>query len=170
MRADFHRVTRWLDRFPGGRETSESQRTALGEHLLDLCDEVRRDEREVHAARPTEPNAPIPMLLWCPKCGARHIDEGEFATRPHRTHTCQNPTCGLNWQPALVPTTGVQFLPGCQSATDNALVECPRGHSNVERLDAQIQGSVEDALRCLSCPASYVRVGGRWFEAPEAKP
>lgn len=53
---------------------------------------------------------PIPMLLWCPECGARHVDEGEFATKSHHTHSCQ--TCGMTWRPAVVPTTGVQFLPG----------------------------------------------------------
>jgi len=53
---------------------------------------------------------PIPMLLWCPMCHARHIDEGEFATKPHHTHACQN--CGLTWRPAVVATVGVQFLPG----------------------------------------------------------
>jgi rubredoxin len=54
--------------------------------------------------------APIPMLLWCPECGARHVDVGEFATKPHHTHACQH--CGHVWRPAIVPTTGVQFLPG----------------------------------------------------------
>lgn len=53
---------------------------------------------------------PIPMYLLCPKCGGRHIDEGEFATKPHHTHACQ--FCGLTWRPAVVPTVGVQFLPG----------------------------------------------------------
>lgn len=56
--------------------------------------------------------APIPMLLWCPMCGTRHIDEGEFATKPHHTHACQNPRCGLPWRPAIVPTVGVFTLPG----------------------------------------------------------
>jgi rubredoxin len=53
---------------------------------------------------------PIPMLLWCPECGERHIDRGEFATRLHHTHSCQH--CGLTWRPAVVHTVGVQFLPG----------------------------------------------------------
>jgi len=57
-----------------------------------------------------DPPAPIPMLLWCPQCRARHIDVGEFATKPHHTHACQS--CGMVWRPALVPTVGVQFLPG----------------------------------------------------------
>lgn len=51
-----------------------------------------------------------PMFLTCPKCNARHIDEGEFQTRPHHTHSCQS--CGLTWRPAIGPTVGVKFLPG----------------------------------------------------------
>ena len=53
---------------------------------------------------------PIPMLLWCPECGERHIDEGRFATKVHHTHACQE--CGNVWRPAVVPTVGVRFLPG----------------------------------------------------------
>jgi hypothetical protein len=53
---------------------------------------------------------PIPMLLSCPACHARHIDEGEFVTKIHHTHACQS--CGHCWRPAIVPTIGVQFLPG----------------------------------------------------------
>jgi len=52
----------------------------------------------------------IPILLWCPECGTRHIDECEFATKPHHTHACQE--CGFVWRPAIVFTVGVQFLPG----------------------------------------------------------
>jgi predicted RNA-binding Zn-ribbon protein involved in translation (DUF1610 family) len=58
----------------------------------------------------TVSSKPIEMLLWCPSCGARHIDEGEFATKPHHTHACQ--TCGMCWRPAVRYTSGVQFLPG----------------------------------------------------------
>lgn len=53
---------------------------------------------------------PIPMLLWCPECGKRHIDQGDFATREHHTHACQS--CGHVWRPAIVCTVGVRFLPG----------------------------------------------------------
>ncbi len=52
----------------------------------------------------------IPMLLFCPGCGGRHIDSGEFAKKSHHTHACQG--CGFVWRPALVDTVGVQFLPG----------------------------------------------------------
>lgn len=60
--------------------------------------------------RGDRPAAPIPMYLTCPKCSTRHVDEGEFATKSHHTHSCQN--CGLTWRPAIVPTVGVAFLPG----------------------------------------------------------
>jgi hypothetical protein len=65
---------------------------------------------------------PIPMRLPCPgtraidaeghavPCGVLHVDEGEFATKPHHTHACQ--VCGHVWRPAIVCTVGVQFLPG----------------------------------------------------------
>jgi hypothetical protein len=57
-----------------------------------------------------ETATPIPMRLVCEGCGELHIDEGEFATKPHHTHACQH--CGLTWRPAVVATVGVQFLPG----------------------------------------------------------
>lgn len=38
--------------------------------------------------------APVPMRITCPDCGELHIDEGEFATKPHHTHSCQS--CGLD--------------------------------------------------------------------------
>ena len=56
----------------------------------------------------------IPMLLWCPECSERHIDEGEFAEKPHHTHACQH--CGHCWRPAIIPTLGVRFLPGFKNA------------------------------------------------------
>jgi len=57
-----------------------------------------------------EQNQPIPMILHCPECGERHIDEGEFAMKGHTTHACQH--CGMVWKPAQITTVGVRFLPG----------------------------------------------------------
>lgn len=62
--------------------------------------------------------APTPMLLWCPECGTRHIDEGEFATKPHRAHACQN--CGMVWRPAIEATVGVRHLPGFKNEEGGA--------------------------------------------------
>jgi hypothetical protein len=62
-------------------------------------------------------SVPVPMRLICPgrlpdgsMCARLHIDEGEFATKPHHTHSCQN--CGETWRPMIGPSVGVQFLPG----------------------------------------------------------
>lgn len=61
---------------------------------------------------------PIPLRLHCPACGELHVDRGRFATHPHHTHACQ--ACGLVWRPCVLPTVGVQYLPGYRDdpATD----------------------------------------------------
>jgi predicted RNA-binding Zn-ribbon protein involved in translation (DUF1610 family) len=61
------------------------------------------------------PDEAIPMRLACPDCGQLHIDEGEWVSRVHHTHSCQH--CGLTWRPAVVPTVGVRFLPGFKNET-----------------------------------------------------
>lgn len=58
----------------------------------------------------------VPMVLHCPK-GHQHIDEGEWATRPHKTHKCTfiydigdigfGGFCGEEWRPKDFPTVGV---------------------------------------------------------------
>lgn len=66
---------------------------------------------------------PVPMLLHCPICHTKHIDEGEFATKAHHTHACQGflplaegekkpRRCGHVWRPSIVATVGVEALPG----------------------------------------------------------
>lgn len=69
---------------------------------------------EQHSPPAEDEPKPIPMLLWCPICRGRHIDEGEFEQKVHHTHACQH--CGHVWRPAIVPTTGVHFLPGFKNA------------------------------------------------------
>lgn len=64
---------------------------------------------------PSRNAEPIPMLLYCPMCGKRHIDEGEFATKSHHTHACQK--CGNVWRPSILATVGVPFLPGLKNKT-----------------------------------------------------
>lgn len=71
---------------------------ALAKHVEDeIADRPVKDE-------------PLPMRLICPDCGALHLDIGEFATRVHHTHACQE--CGMVWRPAVHATVGVAFLPG----------------------------------------------------------
>ena len=70
----------------------------------------RRGPAPARSAPKAPPAPPIPIRITCPACGTLHVDEGDFATRPHHTHACQG--CGLTWRPAIVPTVGVQYLPG----------------------------------------------------------
>lgn len=51
---------------------------------------------------------PAPAHLYCPACGLLHVDEGEWATRPHRTHECQRKSCKKLWRPFEFPTVGVR--------------------------------------------------------------
>jgi hypothetical protein len=60
---------------------------------------------------------PIPMLLFCPRCGTQHVDAPEpergWENPPHKSHQCHNEACvdgngrRTVWRPADVPTTGV---------------------------------------------------------------
>lgn len=78
---------------------------------------------------------PIPIILHCPECGARHIDRGEFATKPHHTHACQ--ACGLTWRPTVVATVGVQFLPGFKDPPHPELVDVTRWPQRLLERDEQ---------------------------------
>ena len=53
---------------------------------------------------------PQAMDLFCPACGLRHVDQGEWATRPHKTHRCvdviEESGCGHEWRPHDFPTVG----------------------------------------------------------------
>ncbi len=95
--------------------------------------------------------SPIPMHLYCPRCHTQHIDEGEFVTRSHKTHTCQ--VCGEHFQPALVPTVGVKFLPGCES--DAPIAQEQREEQQQSKCSCGLPlstGSVaEDIGMCFDC-------------------
>lgn len=53
--------------------------------------------------------APIPMLLFCPRCLLQHLDmpdpAKDWTNPPHRSHLCAR--CGHVWRPADVFTEGV---------------------------------------------------------------
>lgn len=91
-------LDRMLDRAP---TTYPLMRLQLGAQAGAVLAALRRID---------ELSKPIPMLLPCPNpdCKLLHVDEGEWATRPHRTHLCA--ACGETWRPALVNTVGVVKL------------------------------------------------------------
>lgn len=55
---------------------------------------------------------PIPMLLFCPRCGEKHVDASDEAAGwtnpPHRSHLCHG--CGCIWRPADFATEGVASI------------------------------------------------------------
>ena len=95
---------------------------------------------------------PIPMRLLCERCGELHVDEGEFATKPHHTHACQ--TCGAVWRPAIVATVGVRFLPGFKNETPPR-DELPTARSNIDA-DPRLE------RRCPTCKAPFWVLDRRW--------
>lgn len=54
-------------------------------------------------------DAPIPMILHCPRCTFQHVDKADpemgWFNPVHRSHQCK--ACGTIWRPADVPTVGV---------------------------------------------------------------
>lgn len=65
---------------------------------------------------------PLPIITHCPKCAKHHVDEGEWATKPHRTHLCAG--CGTTWRPAAIPTVGVPQLPRCAALSSISGARC----------------------------------------------
>lgn len=95
-------VARWISPdLPG-------QRGAFGLYRLREGFQTRHLLPSDAVAFPWGTVRPEPMALRCPACDLLHIDEGEWATRPHRTHLCSG--CGHEWRPSERPTVGVD---GC---------------------------------------------------------
>jgi rubredoxin len=88
-----------------GAFAGEVQHEGARDILRRIADELRR-----WRAGTLGKHERVPMILFCPQCGQRHLDVGQWATRIHHTHACQS--CGFVWRPAVVATVGVAFLPG----------------------------------------------------------
>ncbi len=95
--------------YPGNTHSTKVVDKAL-KHTRAALDELRPEDIPIEPGDGFQKVITVPMLLWCPECGDRHVDRGAFATRIHHTHACQS--CGHVWRPAKVATVGVQFLPG----------------------------------------------------------
>lgn len=75
--------------------------------------EARVAALEAEAAESWRRKTPVDLVLHCPACGKQHLDVGEFRTRVHRKHLCENTPdgpktgCGHLWVPHEYATRGV---------------------------------------------------------------
>ncbi len=68
-------VADWLARY--------ARHTRRSAHVADLLPGFRLGD-----SVPPDPEASPYVEVCCPKCGALHVDQGDFAVRPHMRHTC----------------------------------------------------------------------------------
>lgn len=81
MSALKHEAEKFLDKRPGWSAAT------IHQHMADFVDHVQARKK---------PSLILPLALNCPSCGARHVDEGEWESRPHRTHLCLE--CGIEFE------------------------------------------------------------------------
>jgi hypothetical protein len=107
---------------------------------------------------------PAPLTLHCPACHTLHVDAGEWATRPHKTHQCQN--CQHEWRPYDYPTVGVapSALPA-EAAFDVIVIA---GQAYSERLadHAYVRGESVAASAPQACTyPNCTCIGGGVFKS-----
>ena len=132
----------WSIHFEDGRDFCRHASLLIGAAYISADDALKRfqdnslyGERtfgKVYAAAPAKPAA---MTLHCPKCEKLHVDEGEWATRPHKTHQCQH--CMHEWRPFEYPTVGVAKPSEQEKAPIEALCDSiinlrPESHRHIE--------------------------------------
>ncbi|MBM2769880.1 Lar family restriction alleviation protein [Burkholderia anthina] len=121
-------IAAWNARAPVETMSADALKTIAEFPITDPANMDALNMRKIAAdaiAAPVEQHeaAPIPMLLFCPRCGEQHIDAPEeheydagLSTRmevswtnpPHRSHRCH--ACYCSWRPADVATIGVASI------------------------------------------------------------
>lgn len=109
---------------------------------------------------PDESAQPVARALFCPRCGARHVDKGEWATRLHHHHLCA--ACKHVWRedeyfigvealpfdPSKVATSEMQ----ARQRTMHLCLSCSHAVVCVVRKDVDAAG---DWLIAISSCAQY---------------
>jgi len=107
-------IRRTIDElFPGFCEAEENwtYEAVLKSVATRLELNERNEATLLEAWRNTPPHD---LVIHCPNCGKQHLDIGEFASRVHRKHLCENTTegektgCGHLWVPFPYATRGVE--------------------------------------------------------------
>ncbi len=87
--------------------------------------------------------SPVPQLLYCPCCSTLHVDEGEWATRPHTTHLCA--ACNHEWRPFECATVGVPEVPNMPHLNPISL-RLTESEQSVARLRRELDEAQADLL------------------------
>jgi len=109
---------------------------------------------EALSAHPPATGSPVPVTIFCPECAVPHLDEGEWATRPHKTHQCQS--CGHEWRPFPFATVGVEHP---RPATGEAVALHPRTVDLVDRFAAALKEKLAKAEEWLEAVAAWEAAG-----------
>lgn len=80
----------------------------LKEHSKKWSRLYQKAKVAINAAALNKLGGPVECIIHCPTCHKQHIDDGEWATRPHKEHLCDN--CGELFRVADTPTVGVAIL------------------------------------------------------------
>lgn len=111
-----------------------ARRLARDTEHLDVYDRISL-RVVIHAAEASMRclDNPIRVVIACPICHQQHVDQDEWATRPHRVHRCVagpfGEGCGHEWYVASVPTVGVRAEGlGVVRCSDTATVRDERGN------------------------------------------
>jgi hypothetical protein len=111
--------------------------------------------------------APVPMTLHCPQCAALHVDDGEWATRPHKTHQCQ--ACKHEWRPFEYATVGVdRQAPTGAAKEPGDWQECER-ISDLPDVDDALRGFSEDPTADNATCVVRAILASRQVGAPNAE-
>ena len=152
-----------------GGETSEYQ--AVNPDALDGVEAVRLRVNELQSqlqsAREQAKQIlerPIPMILFCPSCGVKHVDAPDERTPswtnpPHKSHLCHG--CGHIWRPCDRPTEGVKEIATVGKADSPALIY-PSLAERLESAQQEIERLTRDLKVEKDAKADSIRA---WSEA-----
>lgn len=127
------------------------------------CARCKLEEKKGTTQKPFNAT-PVPMILFCQICNAQHIDEGDWATRPHRTHECQQ--CRHQWRPSNTSTVGVKDLgpkPLVEKRKCDMTGPCEDGHVCGEGQDRVCWFLEVDQQSKASCSVCKDLVWPRWY-------